>query len=167
MVDDYKTDRIIVMACSIDLAKSLILYRDELVKRSPIVMPNSWPSNLFKGFLPYYIEQLESGEEGFKFWIIADLKLKKMVGDFIFHQEKGRKGYMAISFISPDAELEYLEESLYIFMKYTVKSFPKEIKSLAVDCLRKDAYKLSVLKDLGFIMDHDDSRYSKWTFTYH
>ncbi|PLT27585.1 hypothetical protein [Peribacillus deserti] len=167
MVDDFKTERIIVMSCSLDLAKSLVLYRDELVKRSPIVMPNTWPSNLFKGFLPYYIEQIESGGKGYKFWIIADLKLKKMVGDFIFHQGEDRTGYIATSFISPDAELQYLEESLYIFMKYTVKSFTQSVKSVAVDCSKKDGYKLRVLKDLGFVMDQNDSLYSTWTFTYH
>ncbi|WP_026692161.1 hypothetical protein [Peribacillus kribbensis] len=165
-MDDYKTNKVIVMTCSLDLAKSLVLYRDELIKRSPIVMPHSWPSNLFKGFLPFYIEELETDKKEYRFWLVADLKLKKMIGDFILQKVNQSTGYLAISYINQEAEIEYMEESLYIFMKYTVKAFPEQIKTIVVDCPESKTYQMSVLKELGFLMEEEDSRYVRWVFNY-
>ncbi|WP_409294492.1 hypothetical protein V1498_15000 [Peribacillus sp. SCS-26] len=165
-MDDFKTERIIVMACSLDLAKSLILYREELVKRSPILMPDSWPSHLFKGFLPFFIEEVEKGADGLKFWIIADLKQKKMVGDLVFHHHTDDTGYMAVSYISPEAEAEYMEESLYIFLKYTANSLGRPVRHVEIECRKQDLSKQKILKELDFRRLREDALFANWFFKY-
>lgn len=68
------TDRLLLITCSLDLAKSIILHRKILEERSPIEIPEDWPSIELKNILPYYIEMLEiaPNEQCLQIWLIID-----------------------------------------------------------------------------------------------
>lgn len=79
------TDRLLLVPCSLDLTKSLALYRRELEKRSPIKIPPNWPSTQLIGMLPYFIEKLESDQEeyGWGIWMIILYEEKRIIGDVV------------------------------------------------------------------------------------
>lgn len=76
------TDRLLLMKCPLDLAKSIILNRKELEERSPIFIPSDWPSIQLKSILPYYIEMLEKAPrtDNLQIWLIIDAYERKLIG---------------------------------------------------------------------------------------
>ncbi len=76
------TDRLLLMECPLDLAKSIILNRKKLEERSPISIPSDWPSIQLKSIFPYYIELLEKKElaNTLHIWLIIDAYERKLIG---------------------------------------------------------------------------------------
>ncbi|WP_458414018.1 GNAT family N-acetyltransferase [Schinkia sp. CFF1] len=76
------TDRLLLIPCPLDLAKSIILDRKKLEERSPVTLPSDWPSVQLKSLLPYYIELLDKApnDRSLEIWLIIDPLERKVIG---------------------------------------------------------------------------------------
>ncbi|RFU71143.1 hypothetical protein D0469_04180 [Peribacillus saganii] len=161
---DYKTERVVILKCSLDMGKSIILYRNELVRRSPIEIPDEWPSYSFRGILPCYLEQIENGNGALKTWIAADLLGKRMIGDLMLDEIKGQPnhGYFEMHFIDKEAESAFLRECMLLFLHYIVVQYPKKLKAIFTISHAKETYRNSFLRDCGFHQYEDDGLFLTW-----
>lgn len=167
ILKDYKTEKILIMGCSLDMAKSIILFRKELAVRSPIELPNNWPSNRFLSFLPLLIEDLEAEtSSNFNMWILADIVQKKMVGDILLYKMKDKKetAFLETYFISFQHEKKHYKEMMKLFLDYVMIHFDGEYKHVNVEVLYTDNFKIDMLKRLGFYLKKKDHPYLLWSF---
>ena len=145
MLKDYKTEKILIMGCSLDMAKSIILFKKELAVRSPIEIPNNWPSNRFLSFLPLLIEDLETSTPSkFDMWILADIVQKKMMGDLLLYKMKDRQetAFLETYFISFQQERKYYKEMMKLFLDYVMNHFDGLYKHVYVEVLYTDNFKI-------------------------
>ncbi len=156
------------MNCSLDMAKSIILFRKELAVRSPIEIPNNWPSNRFLSFLPLLIEDLETETvSDFHLWILADILQKKMMGDLLLYKMKDRQetAFLETYFISFQHEKKYYKEMMKLFLEYVMIHFDGVYKHVNVEVLYTDNFKIDVLKRLGFYLKKKEHPHLMWSFT--
>lgn len=165
---DYKTDKLLIMNCSLDMAKSIILFRKELSVRSPIDIPTNWPSNRFITFLPLLIEDLEKVQtSNFNLWILADVIDKKMVGDILLYKMADRQdtAFLETFFISYQTERKHYKEMMKIFLEYVMANFSDVYKYVMVEVMYTDNFKIDMLKRLGFYLRKKEHPYLLWSFT--
>lgn len=165
---DYKTERVLIMNCSLDMAKSIILFREELTVRSPIEIPDDWPSDRFITFLPLLIEGLEKKiKPPFYLWILANITDKKMMGDILLYRLKSnhRTAFLEMHFISSQYEKTYYKETMKLFLDYVMSHFEQAISNVNVEILYTDTFKIDILKRLGFYLKRKEHPYLLWSFS--
>jgi [ribosomal protein S5]-alanine N-acetyltransferase len=165
---DYKTDHLLIMNCSLDMAKSIILFRKELTVRSPIEIPDNWPSNRFKSFLPLLIEDFEKDRTSpFHMWILAELLQKQMIGDMLLYKmnNKVSAGFLEIYFMSNKEEKKFYKESLKLFLEYVMNHFKGSMKHVYIEVMYTDNFKVDVLKRLGFYLKKREHPYLLWSYS--
>ncbi|MFS0782432.1 hypothetical protein [Bacillus sp. 1P06AnD] len=164
---DYKTENIMIMNCSLDMAKSIVLFRDELVVRSPIEIPDQWPSYRFRSFLPFLIEDMEKEKPSpFFLWILAELIQKKMIGDFLLFPslKDSSIAFLEMYFMGHKEERLYFKESLRLFLGYVMKNFSGQFKQVVIEVLYSDNFKMETLKKYGFYLKKNEHPYLLWAF---
>lgn len=165
-MEDYRTERGLIMSCSLDMAKSIILYRKELLARSPIEIPKMWPSIVFKNFLPLYIEHLEREEPGLYLWIIADLQDKRMMGDLVLQVNDEESGIFVMNFLDSGMEQLFLKECLILLLGYVIKQQPFSIQKLTTESNVSNSFRNETLKQLGFILEKSEGLHLNWSFEF-
>ncbi|WP_456275621.1 GNAT family N-acetyltransferase [Bacillus sp. AK128] len=157
------TERLLIVPCSLDLTKSLALYRKELEKRSPIKIPTDWPSSQLIGMLPFYIEQLESDQEefGWGIWMIILYEEKRIIGD-VMMKGKPQNGIVEFSYhvireIGDDGlAFEAVEAMLDWLMQF------HEVKSFLTECKAHDEKAIKVLERIGMKCTSKDGDFLYW-----
>lgn len=165
---DYKTENILILNCSLDMAKSIVLFRNELSNRSPIEIPNNWPSNRFKSFLPLLIEDIEKKKtSAFYMWILAELLEKKMMGDILLYKKNNQitTACLEMYFLSPTYEKKYFKESLILFLDFVMNYFEGEFSQISMEILYSDNFRMSILKKEGFTLKKQQHPYLIWSLS--
>lgn len=165
---DYKTENLLIMTCSLDMAKSIVLFRKELTVRSPIHIPDKWPSNRFRSFLPLLIEDLENKTKStFNMWILAELLHKKMIGDILLYTAttNHKAAFLELYFLSTKDEHKYYKEILVIFLENVMTQFAGRFKQVNVEVLYTDNFKMEILKRVGFYLRKRDHPYLLWSYS--
>ncbi|MGD6818420.1 GNAT family N-acetyltransferase [Metabacillus sp. 84] len=157
------TDELLLIPCSLDLAKSLILHKKELAKRSPIVIPEDWPSLISKGILPYYIERLERdpSEYGWGIWLIIHHKDKKMIGDFYIYSKPDSSGGIEFDFrIDPDYRLEFGFEAVSSFFEWLIGQ--EKVKRITTECHMEQDKTIGIFSRIGLICKRKEHSFLTW-----
>ncbi|MCD7033927.1 GNAT family N-acetyltransferase [Metabacillus sp. GX 13764] len=157
------TERLLVIPCSLDIAKSLIIHRKELEERSPIVIPPVWPSSLTQGLLPLYIERLEKSREayGWGLWLIIHAAEKKIIGDFYIADKPDRDGKVEFSCqINPSYPEQIAFEALNMFFSWL--SSQNQVKTVQTECRIENEDMIHLLHKLGFICRKREDYYLLW-----
>ena len=155
-----RAGRILIIPCSISLAKSLVLYVNDLKMVSPVNIPDCFPSDQMKGMLPLLIELLELGDEA-DWWIcfIIDLQHQQFIGELVVDGNplKGGSVSFSLNFTDVQTEAEFatevMEGLLYYFKK--IDSI-RLVKAELVE--NRTSYK-EVLKKFGFEAEGVDGQY--------
>ena len=117
-----RSGRILILPCTISLAKSFILYGNDLKMASPVSIPERIPSDRMKGMLPLLIELLELGCEA-DWWIcfIIDLENQQFIGELEVGVNLSNGGSVSFSLNFTDGQTEeefaaeVIEGLLYYF----------------------------------------------------
>ncbi|KZZ82979.1 MULTISPECIES: GNAT family N-acetyltransferase [Bacillaceae] len=160
------TDELLLIPCSLDLAKSLILHKKELAKRSPIVIPEDWPSSMSQGILPFYIERLEKdrSEYGWGIWLIIHHREKKMIGDFYIYSKPDQDGTVDFDFrIHPDYRKENGFEAVSHFFDWLFEQ--KGVKCISTECHIEQVKTIGILSRLGLICNRKEKSYLSWSLS--
>lgn len=157
------TERLLVIPCSLDIAKSLIIHRKELEERSPITIPESWPSPLTKGVLPLYIERLEGNkkEYGWGLWLIIHTLEKKIIGDFYIEAKPDQKGIVDFHFQMDKTYPEMIAfEAANMFFNWLFEQ--REVNGIHTECRADQENTISLYNKLGLICVSKEDLYLQW-----
>lgn len=88
------------MSCSLEMAKSIILHREELKSRWAVSIPENWPTDEIKNILPFYIEKVEkdSSKLGWGPWLIIDYQNSQIIGNVGFKEEPNENGIIELGY---------------------------------------------------------------------
>gem|GEM_PF-5959251 len=158
------TNRLMIIPCSLDIAKSLVFHRKELDKRSPIEIPTCWPSAFVRGFLPYYIESLEKEEKDLDcgVWMIILYEEKKIIGDIVMQgkpvQEQNVRLTYHIEEKTTDETIAY--EAIDAFIDWL--TYQMAVKKIVMECEVQDKESVRLFDRLGFICTKKDGEFFTW-----
>lgn len=159
------TERLLIVPCSLEIAKSLVFQRAELEQKSPILFPVDWPSTAVTNLLPLYIEKLEKdkSEYGWGIWIVIDYTEKQIIGDVIFHGKPDKKGtiqvtYNMISDVKDDG-LSYEACDALIEWRMTTHS---KVKKIITECSENDHKSIKLFEKLGMRCTKKDRGFLTW-----
>jgi RimJ/RimL family protein N-acetyltransferase len=157
------TERLLLVPCSLDLIKSLALYRKELEKRSPIQIPHDWPGAELIGMLPYYIEKLESDSEefGWGIWMIILYEEKRIIGD-VMMRGKPTDGVVEFShhLIQEIRDESIAFEAIEAMIEWFIESHG--VKSILTECDKHDEKAIRLLERLGMKCTVKDGEFLYW-----
>ncbi|PMC38315.1 hypothetical protein CJ195_07535 [Bacillus sp. UMB0899] len=158
------TNRLMIIPCSLDIAKSLVFHRKELNKRSPIDIPTSWPSAFVRGFLPYYIEGLEKDEKDLDcgVWMIILYEQKKIIGDIVMQGKPVQKQNVRLTYHieeeTTDETIAY--EAIDAFIDWL--SYQMAVKKVVMECEVQDKESIRLFDKLGLICTNKDGEFFTW-----
>jgi [ribosomal protein S5]-alanine N-acetyltransferase len=158
------TDRLLLIPCSLDLAKSLILFRKELEERSPIDIPDNWPSDLLIGLLPLYIEKLErdQSEFGWGIWLVIDLIEKRMIGDILVDGKPDLNGSVRLScnILENNSDYSLAYEGLEAMIEWMMMQ--KNVKKIMMECSVQHEQQIKLYDKLGLRCIKNDGWFLQW-----
>lgn len=95
-----ETNRLILVPCSLEIAKKMVLDRKGLGEMLSAHIPEHWPTDDLKGYIPYVIEALEmdTSEYGWGIWIAINKSNKVVVGDIGFKGKPDHCGVIEIGY---------------------------------------------------------------------
>jgi [ribosomal protein S5]-alanine N-acetyltransferase len=161
---EIMTDRLLLIPCSLDLAKSLILFRRELEERSPIDIPGNWPSDLLLGFLPLYIEKLERDqtEFGWGIWLVIDLIEKRIIGDILVEGKPDPSGLVRLCCNISDNNRDYslAYEGLEAMIEWMMNQ--KDVKKIMTECGVEHEQQIKLYDKLGMRCIMNDGSFLQW-----
>lgn len=158
------TDRLLIVPCSLDIAKSLVFHRKELEKRSPIIIPEGWPYPNVTGMLPIYIEKLETddSEYGWGLWLIINYAEKSIIGDVYVNGKPDQKGTVHLSYNMvknlTDRSLTY--ESIDALIEWMITQ--KDVKKVITECCDNNTESIKLFEKLGMRCTRKDGKFLKW-----
>jgi [ribosomal protein S5]-alanine N-acetyltransferase len=158
------TKRLLLIPCSLNMAISLVLHRDELHERSPIHLPENWPSPILKGMIPLYIEELEADREEKKLiiWLAIDFKEKTVVGDYCFRGNPKKIGTTEIGFnILPQYRRKgYGYEGAQALMDWMF--YQHNVVCVEAECHVNNKGCIRILEKLGMCCIEQELPYLTW-----
>jgi [ribosomal protein S5]-alanine N-acetyltransferase len=158
------TNRLMIIPCSLDIAKSLVFHRKELDKRSPIEIPYCWPSPLVMGFLPYYIENLESKQTEINcgLWLIILYEEKKIIGDIMMQGKPSKEGKVELCYHVEEQQVDetIAYEAVDAFIDWLM--FQKSVKKVVMECEIKEDQSIRLFEKLGMICKKKEGRFLLW-----
>ncbi|TXC92083.1 GNAT family N-acetyltransferase [Metabacillus litoralis] len=161
------TNRLMIVPCSLDIAKSLVFHRKELEKRSPIEIPSYWPTSVVRGFIPYYIESMERMEKEEKdldcgFWLIILYEQKKIIGDLLMKGKPEKEGEVELSYHidgdNIDETIAY--EAIDAFIDWL--TYQQAVKKIIMECEVEHQQTIKLYNKLGFICKKKDGDFLTW-----
>ncbi|MFT4416088.1 GNAT family N-acetyltransferase [Fredinandcohnia humi] len=158
------TENLLLVPCSLDIAKSLVFHRKELEQRSPITIPQNWPSPLITGILPFYIEKLEQDDAhyGWGLWLIINYADKRIIGDIYLHGKPDKKGNVHLSFTM---NREYLKTRLtYEAVDALIDwlTTQTEAKKVITECSDSNYQSIQLFEKLGMRCTKKDGSFLMW-----
>jgi RimJ/RimL family protein N-acetyltransferase len=158
------TNRLMIIPCSLDLAKSLVFHRKELNKRSPIEFPYYWPSPFVKSFLPYYIECLESDEveHDCGLWLIILYEEKKIIGDILMKGKPSKEGMVELCYHVEEKQVDetIAYEAMDAFIDWL--TYQKSVKKVVMECEEQQKKSIRLFNKLGMICMKKEGSFLMW-----
>ncbi|UOK59459.1 GNAT family N-acetyltransferase [Bacillus sp. OVS6] len=158
------TDRLLIIPCSLDIAKSLVFHRKELESRSPIGIPVTWPSIAVKGMLPLYIERLERNEKeyGWGLWLIILYHEKRIVGDLFIQGMPDEHGCVELCYniheVDDEESLTY--EAIDAVIEWLTSE--KSVKQISMECIDHNKKSIRLFEKLGMICTKKEDVFLSW-----
>ena len=158
------TERLLIVPCSLDIAKSIVFHRQELEDRSPIIIPKGWPAPLVTGLLPFYIEKLEKddSEYGWGLWLVINYAEKSIIGDVYVHSKPDKMGTVHLSYTMVsdlnDTSLTY--ESIDALIEWMITQ--KDVKKVITECSDSNTQSIKLFEKLGMRCTKKDGKFLMW-----
>ena len=158
------TDRLLLITCSLDLAKSIILHRKLLEERSPVEIPEDWPSIELKNILPYYIEMLEKApnEQCMQIWLVIDSCNRKIIGTVICKAmpEENYSLDLGYEIISSCRNQGYGYEAVQAIVDWIFEN--NNIRKITAECDLHNTVSIRLLEKLGMCCIGKEAPFLQW-----
>lgn len=158
------TEHLLIVPCSLDIAKSLIFHRGELEERSPITIPKGWPSPLIKGILPLYIEKMEKDNSnyGWGLWMIINYEDKRIIGDIYIQGKPDQSGTIHLCFNMSNGILNPLLTYEAIDAMIEWLTTQKDAKKIITECSESNFQSIKLFERLGMRCTKKDGKFLMW-----
>ncbi|MCH1623914.1 GNAT family N-acetyltransferase [Fredinandcohnia quinoae] len=158
------TEHLLIVPCSLDIAKSLIFHRNELEQKSPITIPKGWPSALITGILPLYIEEMEIDNTyyGWGLWIIINYEDKQIIGDIYIQGKPDNNGTVHLCFnMSNEFQNSILTyEAVDAMIEWLTTQ--TNAKKVITECCESNFRSIQLFEKLGMRCTKKDGRFLMW-----
>lgn len=158
------TERLLLVPCSLDIAKSLIFFRPELEEKSPISIPADWPSSLVTGMLPYFIENLEKDHDEFMWglWMIILHYERKIIGDILFFGKPDAAGtvYITYHLSQQMKDISLAFEAMDAILEWVIGY--SDVKKIVMECSDKNVQSIKLFEKLGFRCEKKEGQFLTW-----
>ncbi|RSK26904.1 N-acetyltransferase [Bacillus sp. HMF5848] len=158
------TRSLLVVPCSLDIAKSLVLHRNILEKKSPILIPHEWPSWQVQSLLPLYIERLEAdkSEYGWGIWIMILRSKKTICGDIVIEGKPDQDGVIKIThnLVDDIVDLSLAYEAIDAIIEWMM--ITHDVKKIYTECNVSNQTAIKVFEKLGMRCINKEGRFLVW-----
>lgn len=159
------TDRLLLVPCTLDIAKSLVFFRPELEEKSPITIPTDWPSSLVTGMLPYFIENLEKDRDefGWGLWMIILYNERKIIGDILFYGKPDPSGTVSITYHVSNqmGDIGLAFEAMDALLEWITEY--SGVKKIVMECRITNLQSIKLFEKLGFRCEKKEGPFLTWT----
>lgn len=159
------TERLLMIPCSIHLARAMIFNRSALKTFLLADVPEGWPSDELKAFLPFYIEELEKNPAllGWGVWILLEKSRKIVVGDAGFKGLPDKRDSVEIGYgVHPSFRNKgYAYEAAQALADWAFSS-ENRVSLLRAECNDDNLFSMKVLEKLGMQQVDREGKIMKW-----
>lgn len=152
------------MECPLDLAKSVILHREKLEERSPLALPNDWPSTQLKSLLPYYIEMLEknAAKRSLQIWLMIAPEIRTVIGSIRLKQVADDASTIDLGYetVYSYRRQGYCFEAVQAVVRYVF--LDKRIKKITAECDERNIGSIKILEKLGMRCVNKEVSFLMW-----
>lgn len=159
------TERLLIIPCSLHIAKAVILDSTYLQTFLRVEVPEGWPANELRAYLPYYIEALERDPAllGWGVWILIEENLKTVIGDAGFKGRPDEDGMIELGYsIHPDYRNQgYASEAAEALVDWAFICHD-EVRVIHAECSKENLPSMRVLQKLGMQCLRDSGSVLEW-----
>lgn len=144
------TQNLKLIPCSIDIADSIINNKKIAENLIDAQIPQGWPQEDLKDFLPFYIGLLKDDPEtfGWGIWLIIHQEDKTVIGDIGFKGKPDKDGIIEIgySILPSHRRRGYATEAAKAIVEWGFKD--KSVKKIIAECDMNNEPSIKVLETL-------------------
>ncbi|HEX6923122.1 MAG TPA: GNAT family N-acetyltransferase, partial [Bacillales bacterium] len=128
-------------------------------------VPDGWPADELKSFLPFYIEDIEKDPDllGWGIWVLMDRNQNIVVGDAGFKGKPDPSGIVEIGY-SVHADFRnrgYASEAALALSDWAFTEH-RNVRKILAECDEENISSIRVLKKLGMNRQASDGRLLQW-----
>lgn len=159
------TDRLLIIPCSIHIAKAVVLDDPYLEQSLCTYIPRGWPSEALKAYMPFYLEKIERDpfELGWGVWILLHPQLRTVIGDAGFKGQPDEAGMIELSY-HVHADYRYQGYAFEAAHALTHWAFHKDagVELIRAQCLKENFISMKLLDKLGMKCVRDEGSILEW-----
>lgn len=141
-----------MIPCSLHIARAMLLDPAYLQIFLRVQVPEGWPADELKAYMPYYIEEMEQEPSllGWGVWIILDSERKTVIGDVGFKGKPDGDGELEIGYsVHPDYRNRgYAFEAAQALTDWGFHKH-SEVRTVRAKCHMENLASVKVLQKLG------------------
>lgn len=164
-----QTERLQLMVCGPAIAKAAA--SADMADRAglPVELPEGWPEQDLREFLPVLVEQMEQEPASAKWtvWLVVDPARNRVIGDLGFKGPPDSQGQVEIGYsILPEhRRMGYAFEAVQALVGWALAQ--RGVSAVLAECLADNAGSIRILEKLGMERLTPEADMLKWRLARH
>ena len=158
------TGRLVLVPCSVQMARAALRDRDGLGSRLGAQVPQEWPGQDLREFLPLYAWQLqaEPAQLGWGIWLMIHAAERTVIGDAGFKGQPGGEGTVEIGYsVLPAYRGQgFATEAARGLVDWALAQ--RDVRGIIAECSPDNAASIHVLEKLGMQRMETDGGTLRW-----
>jgi ribosomal-protein-alanine N-acetyltransferase len=161
------TRRLVLVPCSVQMAQAALRDRDGLESRLGAQVPQEWPGQDLREFLPLYAWQLQADPTllGWGIWLMIRAAERTVIGDAGFKGKPGGEGTVEIGYsVLPAYRGQgFATEAARALVDWALAQ--QDVRRIIAECSPDNAASVRVLEKLGMQRREADGGMLRWELT--
>ena len=158
------TRRLVLVPCSAQMAQAALQDRGGLESLLGAQVPQEWPGQDLREFLPLYARQLQADPAllGWGIWLMIHAAERTVIGDAGFKGKPGGEGTVEIGYSVLPAHREqgFATEAARALVDWALAQ--PEVRRIIAECSPRNAASIRVLEKLGMQRRDADGGMLRW-----
>ena len=158
------TRRLVLIPCSVQMARAALRDRDGLESRLGAQVPQEWPGQDLREFLPLYAWQLqaEPAQLGWGIWLMIHAAERMVIGDAGFKGKPGSEGTVEIGYsVLPAYRGQgFATEAARALVEWALAQ--RDVRRIIAECSPDNAASIRVLEKLGMQRGQTGGSLLRW-----
>ena len=159
-----QTRRLALIPCSIQIAQVIIQDRDRLASLLSVRVPEEWPGQDLREFLPLYARQLQADPAllGWGIWLTIHTVERTVIGDTGFKGKPGGEGTVEIGYsVLPAYRGQgFATEAARALVDWALAQ--RDVRRIIAECSPDNVASIRVLEKLGMQRREADGGMLRW-----
>lgn len=156
--------RLTLIPCSIHIAQATIQDRDRLASLLSVRVPEEWPGQDLREFLPLYARQLQAdpAQLGWGIWLMIHAAERTVMGDAGFKGKPGSEGTVEIGYsVLPVYRRQgFATEAARALVDWALAQ--RDVRRIIAECGPDNAASIRVLEKLGMQRGQTGGSLLRW-----